>query len=158
MPGCAYINNNCRANNKAEGSTLDSPKLLVPLLGAARFYYLLFVGQEWRQPPSSSSMADKTILRYGAAAAAAATAAAAALLLLIVHISLCVVARAFIRRVVLQRAAYNVRFAPRNQDASLARNRSRARKEPQSRLRTRDSRPSIALVNAPLTRNLWTNS
>jgi len=41
LPGCAYINNNCRANNKPEGSTLDSPKLLVPLPRAARFYCLL---------------------------------------------------------------------------------------------------------------------
>lgn len=41
LPGCAYINNNCRANNKPEGSTLDSPKLLVPLPRGARFYCLL---------------------------------------------------------------------------------------------------------------------
>lgn len=40
LPGCAYINNNCRANNKPEGSALDSPKLLVPLPRAARFYCL----------------------------------------------------------------------------------------------------------------------
>lgn len=38
--GCAYINNNCRANNKAGESTLDSPKLLVPLLWPATFYCL----------------------------------------------------------------------------------------------------------------------
>lgn len=41
LPGCAYINNNCRANNKPEGSALDSPKLLVPLPRGARFYCLL---------------------------------------------------------------------------------------------------------------------
>ncbi|KAL6259154.1 hypothetical protein P5V15_009075 [Pogonomyrmex californicus] len=47
------------ANNKPEGSTLDSPKLPVPLPRAARFYCLLSSSQKWRQPPSSSSMADK---------------------------------------------------------------------------------------------------
>lgn len=40
LPGCAYINNNCRTNNKAGGTTLDSPKLLVPLPEPAAFYCL----------------------------------------------------------------------------------------------------------------------
>ena len=40
LPGCAYINNNCRTNNKAGGTTLDSPKLLVPLPVPATFYSL----------------------------------------------------------------------------------------------------------------------
>lgn len=59
LPGCAYINNNCRANNKAGGTTLDSPKLPVPLPRPATFYCLHSRGREWRQPPSSFSMADK---------------------------------------------------------------------------------------------------
>lgn len=61
LPGCAYINNNCRANNKAGGTTLDSPKLLVPLPEPATFYCLRSREQEWRQSPSSFSMAVDSI-------------------------------------------------------------------------------------------------
>lgn len=83
LPGCAYINNNCRANNKPEGSTLDSPKLLVPLPRGARFYCLLSSVRNGGSPLHRPRwrINDPAIRRC----------AANALLLLIVRIYVCVV-------------------------------------------------------------------
>lgn len=128
LPGCAYINNNCRANNKAEGSTLDSPKLLVPLPRAARFYCLLSSVRNGGSPLHRPRwrINDPAIRRALLRGTARENARASP--------SHCPCPRVM-----------RVPRVPRR----LVRNRSRARKEPQSGHRTRDSRQRVLPLLTP---------
>lgn len=118
LPGCAYINNNCRANNKLEGSTLDSPKLLVPLPRAARFYCLLSSVRNGGSPLHRPRwrINDPAIRRRAANANANANARFS-----------------FSLSVSLRLCCLRVRITCSGVPRHLVQNRSRARKEPQKR-------------------------